>query len=69
MLKIWGRTNSVNVKKVLWCADELGVKYERKASIDPGEPLCEGCCGVLRVVQRCALLHVRLSVECGNVVC
>ena len=29
MLKIWGRTNSVNVKKVLWCADELGLKYER----------------------------------------
>ncbi len=30
MLKIWGRTNSANVKKVLWCADELGVKYERQ---------------------------------------
>ena len=29
MLKIWGRTNSVNVKKVLWCADELGLAYER----------------------------------------
>jgi glutathione S-transferase len=29
MLKIWGRTNSVNVKKVLWCADELGIPYER----------------------------------------
>lgn len=29
MLKIWGRTNSVNVKKALWCADELGLKYER----------------------------------------
>ena len=29
MLKIWGRTNSVNVKKVLWAADELGLKYER----------------------------------------
>jgi glutathione S-transferase len=29
MLKIWGRSNSVNVKKVLWAADELGVKYER----------------------------------------
>ena len=33
MLKIWGRTNSVNVKKVLWVADELGVKYQR---IDAG---------------------------------
>ena len=30
MLKIWGRTNSVNVKKVLWCADELGLQYERQ---------------------------------------
>lgn len=29
MLKIWGRTNSINVQKVLWCVDELGVAYER----------------------------------------
>ncbi len=29
MLKIWGRTNSVNVKKVLWCAGELGIDYQR----------------------------------------
>ena len=29
MLKIWGRTNSVNVKKALWCIEELGLKYER----------------------------------------
>jgi glutathione S-transferase len=29
MLKIWGRTNSVNVKKALWVAEELGLKYER----------------------------------------
>ena len=33
MLKIWGRVNSVNVKKALWAADELGLKYER---IDAG---------------------------------
>ena len=33
MLKIWGRVNSVNVKKVLWCVDELGLPYER---IDAG---------------------------------
>jgi glutathione S-transferase len=33
MLKIWGRANSVNVKKALWAAEELGVKYER---IDAG---------------------------------
>jgi len=29
MLKIWGRTNSVNVKKALWCIEELGLQYER----------------------------------------
>ncbi len=29
MLKIWGRTNSVNVKKALWCIEELGLPFER----------------------------------------
>ena len=29
MLKIWGRLTSVNVQKVVWCADELGLDYER----------------------------------------
>jgi glutathione S-transferase len=33
MLKIWGRTNSVNVKKALWAVEELGLKYQR---IDAG---------------------------------
>lgn len=33
MLKIWGRTNSINVQKVLWTVEELGVAYER---IDAG---------------------------------
>jgi len=33
VLKIWGRVNSVNVKKALWAAEELGLKYER---IDAG---------------------------------
>jgi glutathione S-transferase len=33
MVKLWGRTNSVNVKKALWALEELGVKYER---IDAG---------------------------------
>jgi glutathione S-transferase len=32
-LKIWGRANSVNVQKVLWCLSELGLAYER---IDAG---------------------------------
>jgi glutathione S-transferase len=29
MLKIWGRTDSSNVQKVLWCSGELGLKFER----------------------------------------
>ena len=29
MLRVWGRVNSVNVKKVLWAADELGLEYQR----------------------------------------
>jgi glutathione S-transferase len=32
-LKIWGRANSVNVQKVLWCLRELDLSYER---IDAG---------------------------------
>lgn len=28
-MKIWGRINSTNVRKVLWCAEELGITYER----------------------------------------
>lgn len=27
-MKIWGRINSTNVRKVLWCAEEIGVTYE-----------------------------------------
>jgi len=33
MLKIWGRVNSVNVKKAMWCVAELGLPHER---IDAG---------------------------------
>lgn len=29
MLKIWGRTNSSNVQKVMWAAGELGLAHER----------------------------------------
>jgi glutathione S-transferase len=32
-LRIWGRANSVNVQKVLWCLSELDLAYER---IDAG---------------------------------
>lgn len=33
MLKIWGRKNSINVQKVLWCCGELGLAFDR---IDAG---------------------------------
>src|SRR5665647_1659162 len=32
-LRIWGRANSVNVQKVLWCCRELDVAFDR---IDAG---------------------------------
>lgn len=33
MLRVWGRKNSINVQKVLWACDEMGVPWER---IDAG---------------------------------
>ena len=33
MLKLWGNADSVNVQKVMWCCEEIGVAYER---IDAG---------------------------------
>jgi glutathione S-transferase len=33
MLKIWGRLSSINVRKVLWAAGEVGIAFER---IDAG---------------------------------
>src|SRR3982750_4196125 len=35
MLKIWGRKNSINVQKVLWCCEEMKLPYER---VDAGGP-------------------------------
>jgi glutathione S-transferase len=35
MLKIWGRTTSSNVQKVLWCCAELDIPFER---VDVGGP-------------------------------
>ena len=29
MLEIWGRKNSYNVQKVLWCCEELEIPYQR----------------------------------------
>src|SRR3979411_1843982 len=30
MLKVYGRANSINVRKVLWMLDEIGLAYERE---------------------------------------
>jgi glutathione S-transferase len=35
MLTLWGRLNSINVQKVLWCLEALGLPYERR---DAGGP-------------------------------
>jgi len=29
MLNIWGRISSINVRKVVWCAQELGLAFDR----------------------------------------
>jgi glutathione S-transferase len=47
MLKIWGRDNSVNVQKALWCCEEIGVQYQR---IDAG-----GTFGIVNTPQYRAL--------------
>lgn len=39
MLKIWGRADAPNVRKVLWGCEELGLSYER---IDLGGPFGGG---------------------------
>jgi glutathione S-transferase len=43
MLRIWGRLSSVNVQKVVWAADEMGLAYER---LDAG-----GAFGVVQTPQ------------------
>src|SRR5262245_49832593 len=30
MLKVYGRSSSINVRKVIWCCEELSVPYERE---------------------------------------
>jgi glutathione S-transferase len=36
MRKLWGRTSSSNVMKVLWTMEELGLSYERIEPHGPG---------------------------------
>lgn len=47
MLRLWGRLSSVNVQKVVWCADEIGLAYER---VDAG-----GSFGLTRTPQYLAM--------------
>jgi len=47
MLKIWGRISSINVRKVVWAAQELGLDFER---IDAG-----GAFGVVKTQEYIAL--------------
>lgn len=47
MLKIWGRKNSSNVRKALWCAEEMGLAYE---AVDAG-----GAFGVVNTPEYRAL--------------
>ena len=47
MLKIWGRLSSVNVQKVVWCADEIGLAYER---VDAG-----GAFGITKTARYLAM--------------
>lgn len=47
MLVIWGRNNSVNVQKVLWCCEEMALGYQR---IDAG-----GAFGVVNTPEYRAL--------------
>jgi len=38
MIKIWGRKNSINVQKVLWCCDELEIPWQRvDMGLQPGD--------------------------------
>jgi glutathione S-transferase len=34
-LRIWGRLSSINVRKVVWCAQELGLAFERTEAGGP----------------------------------
>jgi glutathione S-transferase len=52
VIKLWGRNNSVNVQKVIWCLEELGLLYER---IDAG-----GAFGVVKTAEYSALNPNRL---------
>ena len=43
MLRLWGRTSSINVRKVLWCLQELGLPFERIEAGGPFGRVNEAC--------------------------
>lgn len=47
MIKVWGRLSSINVQKVVWALDELGMAYER---VDAG-----GAFGIVRTPEYLAM--------------
>lgn len=57
MLRIWGRLSSINVQKVVWCADELGLPYERTEAggsfgvVDTPEYLAMNPNGLVPVIE------------------
>lgn len=57
MLKIWGRISSINVKKVVWAAQELGLAFERTEAggkfgvVNTPEYLAMNPNGVVPVIQ------------------
>ena len=57
MLKLWGRSNSYNVQKVLWLLDELSVDYENvnigsiAGDLDSEEFLSLNPLGLIPVIQ------------------
>ena len=57
MLRIWGRLSSVNVQKVVWLADELGIAYVRIDAggafgiVDTPEHLARNPNGLIPVIE------------------
>ncbi|MEP9352302.1 glutathione S-transferase family protein [Xanthobacter sp. KR7-65] len=57
MLRIWGRINSVNVEKAVWCAQELGLPFERIDAglaygvVDTPEFLAKNPCGKVPLLE------------------
>jgi glutathione S-transferase len=57
VLEIWGRKNSYNVQKVLWCCEELEISYQRHdagglfGGTDEGEYLARNPTGLVPTIE------------------